>query len=128
MSSLVDAVINSDNRNTDLPSATELERKKRNERLRLQRSSPRPRSSSRPRGPPSESAGAQSDIDGYLDNELPAIRAAMRRLGHGPRPDVPRVVDTIGETIARRFEDFLEKSDRPVRIKNLDTKPWTVTL
>ncbi len=123
MSSLVDAVINSDNRNTDLPSATELERKKRNERLRLQRSSPRPRSSSRPRGPPSESAGAQSDIDGYLDDDLPAIRAAMRRHGHGPRPDVPRVVDTIGETIARRFEDFLEKSDQPLRNQNLDTKP-----
>lgn len=109
MSSLVDAVINADHRNTGLPAATELEQKKRIERLKLQRSSPRPRSSSRPRGPPSESAGAQSEIDGYLDDDLPAIRAAFRKPGQGPRPDVPRVVDTIGETIARRFEEFLEK-------------------
>lgn len=110
MSSLVDAVINSDNLLSSDPAAgADQERQKRLERQRMQNGS-RPPSSSRPRGPPSESAGARSDIDGMLDDDVLAAQQARRRRGVGrPRNDIPRAVDAIGENVQRRFQDFLEK-------------------
>ena len=109
MSSLVDAVINSNSQHSDLGPIVSQERENLAQRRLEHDTSLRPRSSSRPRGPPSESQGAQSDIDGFLDEDAAAISQALRRRRPGPRPDVPRVVDTIGETIARRFEEFLER-------------------
>lgn len=110
MSSLVDAVINSDNLLTSDPVNGDQERQKRRERERMQRGYSRPRSSSRPQGPPSESAGARSDVDGMIDDEVLAAQAARRRRGAGrPRADIPRMVDSLGENVFRRFEDFLEK-------------------
>jgi len=105
MSSLVDGIINSDFFHSDQAANAEQQRQKRDDRQRYQRGPSRPRSSSRPRGPPSESAGAQSDIDGFLDDEM--ARAPVRR-NNGLRPDVPKVVDKIGEFIVKRFEEFLE--------------------
>lgn len=113
MSSLVDAVINSDWFHSDKAAAAaaagaaaaDQQRQKRGDRQRYQRGPSRPRSSSRPRGPPSESAGARSDVDGFLDEEL--ARAPVRR-NNGPRADVSKVVDKIGEFIVKRFEEFLE--------------------
>lgn len=111
MSSIVDAVIRSDNLiSSDPAQIAEHDRQKRLERQRLGMGSSRPRSSSRPRGPPSESAGAQSDIGSMLDDEVMAAQALRRkRGGAGQRSDIPRMVDSIGENVARRFEDFLEK-------------------
>lgn len=105
MSSLLDAVIQSDNLDSSQISRADFDAKRRQERL--QRGSSQPLSSSRPRAPPSESA-AQSDIDGFLDDDQAAVQAILRKRGTENRNDIPRVVDTIGETIARRFEDFLD--------------------
>jgi len=63
-------------------------------------------SSARPRGPPSESAGAASDIDGFPDDDVPARLPGRRP--NAPRTDIPRVVDVTGETLALRFYEFLE--------------------
>lgn len=110
MSSLVDAVINSDNLASDHAPSAELEQQKRRERQRMQRGSSRPRSSSRPGGPPSESAGSRSDIDGLLDDDVVAAQQIRRRRGAGrQRQDIPRMVDSLGENVSRRFQDFLEK-------------------
>lgn len=109
MSSLLDAVIQSDNITSEGPSApADQRRQKREERRRLGRSSSRPRSSSRLQGPPSISADANSEADGYLDDDDPALANARRRK-NGIRNDVPRVVDRVGEAMAGRFEDFLEQ-------------------
>lgn len=105
MSSLVDAVLSSDFLHSDNAANGDLQRQKRADRQRYQRGPSRPRSSSRPRGPPSESAAPQSDVDGFLDDEM--ARVPVRR-NNGPRPDVPKVVDKIGEFIVKRFEEFLE--------------------
>lgn len=105
MSSLVDAVINSDFFQPDNAATDQQQRQKRDDRRRYQRGPSRPRSSSRPRGPPSESAGARSDVDGFLDDEI--AQPPVRR-NNGPRADVPKVVDKIGELMVRRFEEFLE--------------------
>ncbi|KAF2645615.1 DNA replication licensing factor mcm6 [Massarina eburnea CBS 473.64] len=64
------------------------------------------RSSSRPRAPPS-SAGANSDHEGFADDEVVGARAAGRR-PMGPRGDIPKVVDVTGETLSLRFQEFLE--------------------
>jgi DNA replication licensing factor MCM6 len=66
------------------------------------------RSSSRPRGPPSESAGAPSDIDGFHDDEVVGVRGTVAR-PRGPPGDVPKVVDRLGEALVGVFETFLEK-------------------
>jgi len=109
MSSLLDALIQSDHLTSDGPSASaEQHRQKRDERRRLARSSSRPRSTSRLQGPPSISAGPNSEADGYLDDDDPAL-ANTRRRKNGTRNDVPRVVDRVGEAMAGRFEDFLEQ-------------------
>ena len=65
------------------------------------------RSSSRQRGPPSDGAGANSDIEGFPDDEVVGARGTVRRSA-GPRQDIPRVVDVTGETLSQRFEEFLE--------------------
>jgi DNA replication licensing factor MCM6 len=62
-------------------------------------------SSARPRGPPSESAGATSDIDedGFADDQVPHSSR---------RPDaknIPPVEDRVGRIAQRSFEDFIEK-------------------
>lgn len=99
MSSLVDAVIGSDNFGLDAatPASTGPSAGRRQNR-----------SSSRPRGPPSESAGANSDIEGFPDDEVVGARGTVRRSA-GPRSDIPRVVDVTGEALSQRFEEFLER-------------------
>jgi DNA replication licensing factor MCM6 len=62
----------------------------------------------RPRAPPSESAGAHSDGEGFADDEVVGARAPGRR-ANGPRTDVPKVVDVTGETLSLRFQEFLER-------------------
>ncbi|KAF2432664.1 MCM-domain-containing protein [Tothia fuscella] len=65
------------------------------------------RSSSRPRGPPSESAGANSDVEGFPDDEVVGVRGNVRRV-RGPPGDIPKVVDQPGEMLVTEFEGFLE--------------------
>jgi hypothetical protein len=103
-------VLNSDAApSSDLTNYAEQEREKAAERRRLQNpSSSRPRSSSRLRGPPSESAAAQSDAGAYFDDEQIQIQRAQRLRAAGQRSDIPRVVDSVGEGVARAFEHFLE--------------------
>ncbi|KAE9961577.1 hypothetical protein BLS_001737 [Venturia inaequalis] len=67
----------------------------------------RQRSSSRPRGPPSESAGINSDAEGgFADDEVVGVRGNQKR----PRVpgDVPKVLDKLGEFLVTEFEEFLE--------------------
>lgn len=67
----------------------------------------RQRSSSRPRGPPSESAGVNSDAEGgFADDEVVGVRGNQKR----PRVpgDVPKVLDKLGEFLVSEFEEFLE--------------------
>ncbi|KAI6861333.1 MCM-domain-containing protein [Hortaea werneckii] len=99
MSSLVDAVMRSDNEPqgppTDAPSTGP------------STSGQRQRSSSRPRGPPTMSTpGMQSDAGGFPDDEVVGRRGARRRAPG--QNDVPRVVDTTAETLSIQFERFLE--------------------
>ena len=65
-------------------------------------------SSVRPRAPPSESAGAHSDHEGFEDDQVVGSRGVGRRV-NGPRTDIPKVVDVTGETLSQRFQEFLEK-------------------
>ena len=65
-------------------------------------------SSVRPRAPPSESAGANSDGEGFPDDEVVGSRGSGRR-ANGPRTDIPKVVDVTGETLSLRFQEFLER-------------------
>ena len=107
MSSLANLALG-DALGSDITQSSDVRRKKEAERRRMNRSSSNPRSSSRPRPPPSASEDARSAFDINLDDEQLAIQQALRRQRTvGPRSDVPRVVDHIGETIARRFEEFL---------------------
>lgn len=100
MSSLVDAVLNSDTLDRDLAAATPS-----SDPGTTRRNNQTP--SSRPRAPPSESAGANSDIEGFPDDEIIGARGPGRR-ENGPRGDIPKVVDVTGETLSQRFEEFLE--------------------
>ena len=61
-------------------------------------------SSARPRGPPSESAAALSDDEGFADDQVPTGGRPRRNAG-----PVPRVEDQIGQVVQINFEDFLEK-------------------
>lgn len=97
MSSLLDAVLNSDAAPTPSSDAGNF---RRSQQMRS--------SSARPRGPPSESAGANSDVEGFPDDEVVGGRIPGRR-ANAPRTDVPRVVDVTGETLSLRFQEFLEK-------------------
>jgi len=97
MSSLLDLALNSDAAPT--PSSAF----GNDARTPLMRSS-----SARPRGPPSESAGANSDVEGDPDDEIIGARVPGRRT-NAPRTDIPKVVDVTGETLSLRFQEFLEK-------------------
>lgn len=97
MSSLLDAVLNSDAAPT--PSSDVARTPRQPYQIRS--------SSARPRGPPSESAGANSDAEGYPDDEVVGARGGVRR-SNAPRADIPKVVDVTGETLSQRFAEFLE--------------------
>lgn len=99
MSSLLDAVLNSD-APAPTPSSDAGAARTPRDRMRS--------SSARPRGPPSESNGANSDIEGFADDEVVGARVPGRR-ANGPRTDVPKVVDVTGETLSLRFQEFLER-------------------
>ncbi|KAA8571361.1 hypothetical protein EYC84_000679 [Monilinia fructicola] len=60
--------------------------------------------SGRPRGPPSESAGAMSDDEGFADDAIPQN---IHRPRKSDRP-IPRVEDAIGQYVQLTFEEFLE--------------------
>jgi len=99
MSSLLDAVIQSDNADQD-PRSDEAAPERRRQA----------RGSSRPRGPPSVSTpGAHSDMPGFEDDEVVGIRGNRR--GRGPNEDMPPVVDQTAETLALRFQEFLDEYD-----------------
>lgn len=94
MSSLLDAVLNSDAAPTPSSDVG-------NPRQQIRSSS------ARPRGPPSESAGANSDVE-FADDEVIGARVPGRRT-NAARTDIPKVVDVTGETLSLRFQEFLEK-------------------
>lgn len=99
MSTLVDAVLNSNGLplGSDIPSDYPYRR-------------PANRSSSRPRGPPSESHGHRSDDEGFPDDEVVGVRGTIRnRPIQSMDRAIPRVVDVTGETVQQNFEEFLEQ-------------------
>lgn len=65
-------------------------------------------SSARPRGPPSENLGAQSDDegDGFADDQVPR---SSRTPG---KASVSRVEDRIGLLVQEHFESFIERYGR----------------
>ncbi|KAF2265822.1 MCM-domain-containing protein [Lojkania enalia] len=97
MSSIMDTVLNSDAAAAATPSSDAGNAQQAQFRS----------SSARPRGPPSESAGANSDVEGFPDDEVVGSRVPGRRV-NGPRADIPKVVDVTGETLSLRFQEFLE--------------------
>ncbi|KAF2273532.1 MCM-domain-containing protein [Westerdykella ornata] len=96
MPSLLDAVLNSDSAPTP---SSDVGNAHASRRMRG--------SSARPRGPPSESAGANSDVEGFPEDEVLGGRVPGRRV-NGPRTDIPKVVDVTGEALSARFQEFLE--------------------
>ena len=105
MSSIVDAILNSDNPDLDLAAAVGKNGASRSSNGRsVQRSSPRPY------GPPSESNGALSDAEGFPDDEVVGLRGTDRNRPRDPMARaVPKVVDKVGEKVAEEFENFLEQ-------------------
>ena len=100
MSSIVDALIHSDNLDLDLAVGKE----KGFRRTNAQRSSPRPQ------GPPSESNGHLSDMEGFADDEVVGIRGTDRSRQQNPMDRaVPKVADVLGEKVAEEFETFLDQ-------------------
>lgn len=68
------------------------------------------RSSPRPSGPPSESNGALSDVEGFADDEVVGVRGTDRNRARDPMAQaVPKVVDKVGEKVAEEFENFLDQ-------------------
>lgn len=103
MSSIIDAVISSDN--TDRIS----DRRTSNNGGGAPNGRERIRSSPRPRGPPSESNGALSDPEGFPDDEVVGLRGTDRTRPRNPMDRaVPKVVDKVGEKVAEEFEKFLD--------------------
>ena len=101
MSSIVDALINSDNVDLDLAVGKKKESRRTNGQ---QRSSPRPQ------GPPSESNGHLSDMEGFADDEVVGIRGTDRSRQQNPMDRVvPKVADVLGEKVAEEFETFLDQ-------------------
>jgi len=95
MSAFLDAIINSDRAEQDIPSDGTV------------RPARRARSASGPRGPPSVStSGMHSDMPGFEDDELVGARGL-------PRPTAGRniipVVDATAESLALNFQDFLDR-------------------
>lgn len=105
MSSIVDAVLRSDNPDLDLAAAAGKNGASRTPNRRsVQRSSPRPY------GPPSESNGALSDAEGFPDDEVVGLRGTDRNRPRDPMARaVPKVVDKVGEKVAEEFENFLDQ-------------------
>ena len=89
MSSLVDAVLNSDTYGGPFPS-----------------SRPDQPSSSRPRPPPSTTSLAPSETGMFPDDEI-ATRNPARARNPLDR-NIPKVGDQAGEKVQQAFEDFLE--------------------
>lgn len=61
----------------------------------------------RPRGPPSESVGAQSDgedNEGFEDDQVPKGRPIDTH-------NIPKVEDKLGVLVQKHFEDFIEGYD-----------------
>ena len=68
------------------------------------------RSSPRPSGPPSESNGALSDVEGFPDDEVVGAGGTDRSRPRDPMAQaVPKVVDKVGEKVAEEFENFLDQ-------------------
>jgi DNA replication licensing factor MCM6 len=67
-----------------------------------------PRSSARP----ISSAGANSDAEGFQEDEIADARVTGRR-ANGPRTDIPKEIDPTGEVLLDRFQDFLERYASP---------------
>ena len=102
MSSIVDALLNSDNPDFDLAIQKKSTSKIPNGRSRQQ-------SSPRPQGPPSESNGHHSDVEGFADDEVVGVRGTDRNRARNPMDRaVPKVVDEVGEKVAEEFETFLD--------------------
>ncbi|KAI5201594.1 DNA replication licensing factor mcm6 [Aureobasidium subglaciale] len=102
MSSLLDAVIRSDNNQDESRTPTA-----------------RPRA--RPQGPPSVSTPGQtpglgSDAFAFGDDQLVGVRGSRRGPPTaGPRPEVEQVMDTTAERLAQEFEHFLHTfTEEPV--------------
>ena len=105
MSSIVDAVINSDNIKVNLGIG-------KKEAPRVPNGRRRQRSSPRPQGPPSESNGHLSDVEGFPDDEVVGVRGTDRSRARNPMDRaVPKVVDEVGEKVAEEFENFLDGYD-----------------
>ena len=99
MSSIVDAIINSDNLDLDLGVG----------RKDLPNKRAREKSSPRPRGPPSESNGHPSEIGGFGDDEVVGVRGTVGNRPRNPMDRaIPKVVDVLGEKVAEEFETFLD--------------------
>jgi hypothetical protein len=92
MSSIVDAIIASDNIPSSAPNGSDTPTARRR------------RGSSR--GLPSESV-AHSDANRMPDDEVVGARGTTRK-PRAPAGDIPKVVDEIGEHMVQQFEDFLE--------------------
>jgi DNA replication licensing factor MCM6 len=103
MSSLFDAVLASNNLDSDLAAENRNKTPKRAADRR-----PHAPSSSRPRGPPTESLGARSDDEGLPDDEVVGARGTTGRPRNPMDRAVPRVVDAVGEKVQESFEQFLE--------------------
>ncbi|KAI9765897.1 MAG: MCM DNA helicase complex subunit mcm6 [Geoglossum simile] len=103
MSSLFDAVLASDNLDSDLAAENRNKTPKRASDGR-----PHAASSSRPRGPPTESLGGRSDDEGLPDDEVVGTRGTTGRPRNPMDRAVPRVVDAVGEKVQESFEQFLE--------------------
>ena len=103
MSSLLDAVLSSDNvdANANAP---------KKGIPRLPNGHNGYRSSPRPQGPPSESNAHLSDMEGFPDDEVVGARGTDRNRPRNPMDQaIPKVTDEIGERVADVFEEFLDK-------------------
>ncbi len=112
MSSLVDAVLASENPGLDSAGPSG-----RDERVRSARRVT-PFSSSKPRGPPTESQGPQTDDveAGFPDDEVVGLRGNVKNGARQPSGQVPRVVDVTGETVQQTFEEFLQEFDLTIAL------------
>ena len=60
-------------------------------------------------GPPSESNGHLSDMEGYADDEVVGSQGTERNRRGPMERAIPSVTDQVGEQVADVFKDFLEK-------------------
>ena len=101
MSSVAGPLLNSDN-----PSLDSVSSARRNGASKMPNGRSAPRSSM----PPSEGAGALSDVEGFPDDEIVGARGTDRSRPRDPMARaVPRVVDRVGEKVAEEFEGFLDR-------------------